>query len=658
MWQRRKLHPIARQASRQDRLDALERIAHNFSLAAASHNSSQVYRALKPLLGQMHRKQNQAFRPIPAVRLATGQLASDLNEASERWREHFAIPERGDKSSVEELQQCLANREALLPADAPFDFGALPSLSEIETYILKSRTNKSPGIDGLPSDLYKISAPAFAKILWPVLAKLAFRCGEPLRWKGGEVVTLPKSNTVSHAVDKHRSILLADYTSKLAHGVLRQKLLPFFEEFRQPMQAGGVPRLGTDMLNLYVQSFARHTREQGESSAVLFVDIRHAFYSICRPFLTKQTIHEADLVDLFFHNGWSASAFQAFLDEIHKPTALQQARLSPHMEAQVSTTLQHTWFQMKGQPSTLTATKAGTKPGDSVADLLFAFMMTRFVKHLAVEFDNAQLSSTFPLQWIPPCEFEDSEIAPQTILDASWVDDLALLLKATTPMALVAKTQQAISLVYDTAVQFGLALNLARDKTSALMALRGPTAQKTWTSLLQDNPTCPQLFFQCKAHEEVQSIAIVPDYVYLGSLHDQSGTPAVDLKRKLLSVQHLRKIMRKGVFKNSQVPSRTKSLLFQSLIMSRLQFNIGAWQSLHMSTARTWQTQLINLYSQLDRSFTRSAGVSNLDIVAGTRQLYPMLVLSTNRLRLNDRIMQTEMTPLFAILQASKSSDS
>ena len=235
---------------------------------------------------------------------------------------------------------------------------------------------------------------------------------------------------------------------------------------------------------------------------------------------------------------------------------------------------------------------------------------------------------------------------------AAWVDDLVLLLHASSPSTLVDKVQGAAGLVYDAAVQFGLALNLAKDKTSVVMALRGPTARHTWTRILQDDPKHPQLQFTCRALAEPQSIAILPDYVYLGSLHDHTGSPAADLKRKLLSIQHLRKIMRKGVFKNPKVPMTTRAMIFQSLIMSRLQYNIGAWQQLHMHTARSWQTQLVTLYSQLHPQLARGPGVHNLDIVAGARQVHPMLVIGTNRIRLFDRLMQTEMTPLFALLQA------
>ena len=557
------------------------------------------------------------------------------------------VPERGALTTVPELQHQLHDNRVVLPPDTSFDFQALPSLSEIEAYILRSRRHKSPGIDGLPGDVFKVSAPTFARVLWPILTKMALRCVEPLRWKGGEVCSLPKTIAPSHAVDKYRSILLADYASKLAHGVTRQKLLPFFEEFRQPMQAGGVPRLSTDMLSLHVQSFAQYTRAAGLSSAALFVDIRQAFYSICRPFLAKQPLHEADLLEIFVANNWSRDMFQDFLTEIQAPTSLQRAHLSTHMEAQVASTLQATWFQMKGQPTTLTATKAGTRPGDSIADLLFAFLMTRFVQHVTQVFDAAGLSSQFELRWIPPCELSPEEWTQQTVLDASWVDDLVLLIQAASPATLIAKTRCALGLVYDAAVQFGLALNLSKDKVSLPWEVPqpGPPGLRFCTQI-------PSLQFQCRALAEPTAVAIVPDYVYLGSLHDHSGTPAADLKRKILSVQHLRKILHKGVFKNPKVPMRTRSMIFQSLVMSRLQYNIGAWQHMHMHTARSWQTQVITLYSQLHSSLKRGPHVHSLDIVAGSRQIHPMLVLGTNRLRLFDRLTQVEMAPLWSVLQA------
>ena len=344
--------------------------------------------------------------------------------------------------------------------------------------------------------------------------------------------------------------------------------------------------------------------------------------------------------------------FQDFLAQIHDQSALTQAKVTPHLAAQVQSMLTATWFQMKGMPETLTHTQAGTRPGDSVADLLFAYLMTRFLKQIDSEFAAHGLQSEFPLTWIPPGPFEPAEHTLVSVSTAAWVDDLVILLQASTPDILLAKARRAMQIVFDTAVTFGLDLNLAKDKTSLLVALRGPGTRKTWSSILASDPCHPKLEFECRSLQEPTAIAIVPDYVYLGSLHDHTGHPAVDMKRKFLSIQAIRKVLRKGVFKSPRLPLRTKCQLFQSLLMSRVTFSIGAWQRMHMQTARSWQTQLVNLYSQIHDQVHRGPHVHNLDIVAGTYQHHPMMVLAHARLHLFDRLMQTEMVPLFALLQS------
>ena len=302
---RRQLHPIARQWSRNDRLHSLENLVHQFHEASHTHDSHRIYKTLKPLLGQTHRRQFQGFRPIPAVKLDDGTLASDADTAVERWRSYFAEPETGFPITPSALQM-LAQEQAIRydRSDVVFDISSVPSLLDIESYILRARPNKAPGIDGLPADIYRLDVPAMARTLWPLIAKCSIRCTEPLRWRGGAIFPLPKTNSAGHSPEKYRSILLADFSSKVSHGILRGKLLPAFQTFRQPMQLGGVPGHSTDMLNLFVQSFAHMNRTQGVSSASVFLDIRQAFYRACRPLIVNRPTYEEDLAQFFLHQGW------------------------------------------------------------------------------------------------------------------------------------------------------------------------------------------------------------------------------------------------------------------------------------------------------------------------------------------------------------------
>ena len=480
LFHRQKLHTVARNASKQDRIQVTKTLVDNFFQVAHSNDSRALYRHLKPLLGQQHRKAVHQFRPIPAVRLEDSSLAKNHDEAANRWQMHFAVAEQGTPVTVQQMQE-IANLEQprYQPQDLRFDLGSIPSLQDIENYIHKAKVGKSPGLDGLPSELYRLAPSVLAPVLWPLMAKCAVRCTEPLRWRGGEVCAIPKVVHASTQVEHFRSILLADFSSKICHGMIRSRLLPAVQNYRLNMQAGGIPGLGTDMLHLFVQSFMQHTKHQGVSSAALFVDIKQAFYRACRPLLVTRHVSQEALTHLFASNGWSQEMFQAFRARLNETPALAQARVSPHQIAQVDATLSTTWFQLRSNPSTLTHTACGTRPGDSIADLLFTFIMSRFLLALHSKFVQAGLHNTFQLQWIPPADIQPGDVEEQVIIQACWVDDLVILLQAPTATDLVDKIRVAITITQDLSVEFGLSLNYGPDKTAVLPAFRGPDYSRT-----------------------------------------------------------------------------------------------------------------------------------------------------------------------------------
>ena len=655
MWTlhfRRKLHTITRCASKNDRIHTASQLVDQFYQAAHTRDPKVLYRSLKPLLGQQHRTAQLAFRPIPAVRLKDGTLASTHEEAATRWREHFAQPEQGTAATVAMIQHTAQHEfQTYDRSQLPFHVPCIPSLLDIEEYILKAKRGKSPGIDGLPAEVYKIAPQIWSRLLWPLLTKTAIRCSEPLRWKGGEVVALPKMAHAGHHADRYRSILLADFSSKISHGLIRQKLLPFFQQYRQNMQAGGVPHLSTDFFIFFTQGFSQYAKTNGLSSASLFVDIQQAFYRACRPLLVQYPVHEADIIHVFQENGWPEELYREFQSHLQDQTAFSQAMVPPLLQAQVSNILHATWFQLRSQSQTLTHTRTGTKPGDSIADLLFAFLMARFLASLRVQFIQTGLHTELPIAWIPPGPVNAGEIPAQNLVEAAWVDDLVLLIQAQTPAILVEKIRVAAAIVYEQAAAFSLKLNLKRDKTSVIVSFRGPTAKQQWAQLLQDDPCKPMIAFECPSLAAPLFLEVLPDYVYLGVLQDQKGHPAVEVRRRLLSVQAITNILREGIFKSPRLPVTTKRQLFRSLVLSKLTFSAGAWQFMHSHTTLMWISQLTQLYARFAGAIKRGPGVHTLDIIASSHLPHPLLLLVHMRLALYDRVMQTEMTQLMALLQ-------
>ena len=656
MWtlqHRNRLHAAARSSSKKDRIACAQSIVSDFYLAAKGHDSRALCKALRPLLGQADRRNVQPFRPLPAVRLEDGVLAPTAEAAQHRWQSHFAESEQGIAVSCSQLQELAAIQFRTYPCNAfSMDLQSLPSLADVEQYLRKAKRHKAPGIDGLVVELYQIDAPFMARLLWPLLAKCTLRCSEPLQWKGGEVFALPKTRVASFQVDKYRSILLADFSSKVRHGIVRSKLLPSFLDFKETMQAGGIPRLCPDFLTLYVQSFSFWTRTQGLSSAFLFVDIKQAFYRACRSLVSYRPVSDVQLVQLFKANNWSAEMLHDFKKRLAEPDALQQAGVSPHLQAQVSDLLTTTWFQLKGDGSSLTHTEAGTRPGDSIADLLYAFVMSRYIKAIRAQFVQHGLHLPVDLHWIPACRLSPGDVDPTHVVQACWVDDLVLMMSSADPQTLLAKLQCAARIVQDTAVEFSLQLNYSRDKTSALLSLRGSKARATWTELLTTSDSSTTLPFTCRSCTMPVQLHIVPDYVYLGTLLDSTGHVAAEVKRRFLAVQPMKRMLNKNIFKAPQLPGSTRHLIFRSLVISRLIYGAGAWQPMNVLTLRSFCTQLVQLYHFLVPHLKPAVGVTRLDFVASSAQPHPLLLLASSRLSLFDRLAQADQSELFAVLQS------
>ena len=649
---RQQLHSMARHASKQDRIDCAQSTVDAFFKAAQGHNSRELFRALKPLLGQSHRQASRQFRPLPAVRLKDDSLAPDHDTASKRWQEHFADPEQGIPVTVDQLQ-LLAKLQAprFLREDLSFDLNSVPNLEAIESYIHKSRAGKCPGIDGIPSEIFKIHPALMSQIFWPLLAKCALRCTEPLRWRGGEIIPLAKTPHPGPNPEQYRSIILADFASKLCHGLLRSRLLPSIESYRLNMQAGGIPGLGTDAMQLFVQSFVKVAHQRHQSCGLLFVDIRQAFYKACRPLLLYRHVSNETLAVLFKSNGWSPDFLHSFHQRLAEPPALEQARVSKHHQAQIASMLSATWFQVKGQPSTLTSTASGTRPGDSIADLLYAFLMTRFLECLRQEFMQAKLHTQLPVKWIPAGVLQPGDMPAQDLIQASWVDDLVLLLKQDDPLQLVAQTRQAISITQDVAASFALQLNFSRDKTSVLLSLKGPKSRQVWSHILAADPINPVIQFECASLPSPGHLAIVPDYMYLGQLQTAKSHPADEINKRFQDTKVASRLLQRNVFRSPKMPFGTKLQLFKSLVLSRLTFGAGSWQAMHIHTAKKWFCQMINNYCSVAPNVKRGPGVSNLDIIAHAHMPHPMLVLAQMRFSLFDRIMQRDLAELLAILQ-------
>ena len=613
---RKHLHKPARQSSAQDRVHELRSIALRFANSASLADTKQVHRTLKPLLGPYGRKAVLAAKPLPAISKPDGTLAQGRQELAGVWQQHFANIEGGVSIEPSQLQAQLLTSAASTAAtlgNMPLDLAP------------------GPGPDNLPAAIYKLDPTLFAQLLYPLCLKIGIRCQEPLKFRGGEIIALAKKATSRFRCTDFRAIVLADQMGKYFHTMQRHKLLPAFASYKAPTQADRASRCK-------------------RSFVVLFVDVASAYYKAIRPFIINGDCSDEAVCHMFAQNQWSPDLLQDFLAAMQAPSAFAQAGVSPHMRCQTQFGLQATWFSLRNMPGTLTKTSHGTRPGNPLADLLFAFLFSRVNKLIQEQMDfEGCLDHRFVTQWLPGVPLSPDEQIPCFPGLGSWADDLYLASTVPTADELLPTARTLSRIAIDAAATYGLVLNLGEDKTNLLLVSRGHGSFALRRLLASQS--CPQLSVTTKSLGIVQ-VRIVKDYIHVGSLFDGTSCQP-EIHRRFLLASPLVKQLRRPVFGAPVLSLSLKSMLLQSYVLSRFLFGCSTWHFTKRQEYQLWFAKLVQFYSVLLPRSLKGPGFHSLDLLAHTCQVHPALLLAKHRLALLSRMFDPALDTNWSILQAS-----
>ena len=641
-----------RRSSRRDRQCELQRLADRFSSTASLANPRELYRLFQPLVGSLGRKPVFGARPLPAIRLPSGQLARSGAELATVWQSHFASLEGGQPIDASTLQQLATAFSQSSPVDLTsisLDFGALPTLQQVEAVIRRSKPFKAPGPDSLPSTLYRLDPVLFARLLYPLYLKTSIRCFEPLRFRGGEVFALAKRVHTQFECSSFRSIVLTDQMAKYHHTIQRQRLMPAFEQFRHPSQAGCVPKYGADHVHLQLEAYSYWAARQKRSFCVLFSDIASAYYKTVRALIVGGDCTDLQLAKIFSDHGWSPDMFHEFLASLSEPCSFVQAQVSGHQQCQALSCLTASWFALRQSHGTLTHTSHGTRPGDPLADLLFGFLFSRLCHKIQSQLDLAGLLETFPIPWIPAAVLDPEEVVAYSPCMASWADDLYIATSVRSASTVLSVARTLASIAVDCAASLGLQLNLGPGKTVVVVVPRGAGTHALKRDLAMQSE--PRLDFDTRTCG-VTSISISCDYIHLGTLFDGKGHHSEIKRRSILSMP-LAKQLRRPVFGKPSVSLPIRSTLFKSYVLSKLMFNFATWHFATLRDQNAWVASLLKMYGTLLPFGFRGPGCRALDILVQTAQTCPMVLAAKLRLALFRRILELDLPTLWSVLLAA-----
>ena len=258
---------------------------------ARSQGPAELYGALRSVIKVGRRY--KAPRILPVLQVAD-EFVTDPVEIRRALTAHFAGPEHGvavDAPRVVELGKPNGEQQqqVILPDGI--------SLAEVMQGFLALRDAKAPGLSSLPAELYKYAALDAAVCMAPVLVKCFVRGCWPATWRGVLSAAIPKPSKEGTKLQSWRAIALAEAAFKGVGKAMRKRLADSLQDFITPGQGGSLPGQQIGRPSQHVMAHLNLALHRNESTAVVMLDGRTAYYSTIRQHLFSHDPNDPDGLD-------------------------------------------------------------------------------------------------------------------------------------------------------------------------------------------------------------------------------------------------------------------------------------------------------------------------------------------------------------------------
>ena len=630
-----------------------DRLQHLDNLASEVENAPPkvVYQQLRGLgIGSVFRKRGP--RTLPALNCPDGKPAQSVQETQELWRSFAADLEFGHATSHYDLwRDCVDRQIQQQTALCAPSFFTFPTLIQLEWACRKVSFRKATGPDGLCGEIFHAFPVECADALQSLAVKIYCHNMEPISAKGGTLVRAWKKKGDVREPSSYRGLLISNHISKILHSVCRKTILPFYEASALPLQIGGVRRARVTFAGQHIRAFMSWARRAAFPAAVLFLDVKTAFYRIVRPLIARSPHLYDQLTGIIERFNLPASALQQLVALLDQPSAMKAAGVPTSLEHLIGELHESTWFEVPNLP-TLTATEAGTRPGDPLADICFNFVFTSVLNRLRGHLED--LGILFSLQWAGKrtLYFEkESSVVEETLMEAVWADDLALLLHCHDAEELAPRVQKAAAVLFDECLGAGLEPNLTRGKTETVMSIRGKNSVKArklvYVHLQSQLPVTT-------THWGEVSLRVVPAYTHLGGRVLFNGSDSQEIFTRFAQARQLLKQYRKRIFQSPQISLEKRTQLLLPLILSVLEYGMGTWTYFTPKVERKASAQLISIYKTLLRTELpreRILQMSHQEVLARVQLPSWEELAHVSRLRHFGGLMLEGPLPLWALLE-------
>ena len=505
------------------------------------------------------------------------QTAAEVEDA---WISHFSGIEAGVKSDPAALAALCQRRQSEQDLESyTLALEDVPTRADLEASLRRTHTGRASGLDDVPGEVWHFAANSASRALFQLFLKCSLRAAEPLQWKGGRLVATWKGKQNPALCSSHRGILISSTAGKSVHSLVRDRCVPALRSIASPLQVGGLPRYPVVFASHMIRMFQQGCRRQALNHALVFLDLREAFYRVVRGLLNGADLTPDGVDSLLSQVKLPKEVAHDLQRHLTESSLVSGAGASDWASYGMREILSETWFRFQGSEQVV-HTRIGSRPGDNCADVAFGFIFAHVLRR--VHATILPLGCLPSLPWHPDMQgcILPVHTAPSCWLspmDSTWMDDAALMVQVDKAGDLADAVVRVTSSLVDECLGRALLPNLDRGKTEAIVCPVGRDSRRVKAALFA--ASSPELPLACVSWPSAR-LRLVSGYVHLGGKLHFTGALSRELRHRAALAWTAFVAKKKRVFASPLVAQRDKSLLFSSLISTVLMHGAGSWPSL------------------------------------------------------------------------------
>ena len=559
-----------------------------------SASSSQILAQLRPIIGTSNSRKRKGSA-MPYVLTLDGQPCRTPEALVDRWVEHFGSMEGADRLN-QQAQRDLwwTGLQQLQATDlSELTLQDLPKLTDLEAAMRRVTPGKAVGDDEVPPEVCRYHAKALAKLVFPGLLKLFLHGQEDLSHKGGRLISAYKRGPRNLCMS-YRSLLISSHVGKCMHRALRCGQNTLYTSYMQRQQIGGRPKIAVNVGLHMARAHHRSAKLQSKPSALLFLDLKEAYYRVLRPLALGAELTDLDVANMVSRLNLPPEVLQDLQQHLREADALQLAAVPLSHRRYLQALHRDTHFRVDGQTDNCRTT-IGSRPGDTFADVVFGYLWSRVLKIIEHELDQVDLLERVPtFDGVGPRAQRTGATAP--LLGPTWCDDLCICISAMTSDELERRSGVICGILLDTCIGFGMLPNLDKGKTEIMLCFRGSGSRRLRVKYY--SPEQDGKMLVCGEYGQ-HRINVVGEYKHLGGILHHGGKLSKETRKRLAVAHQAFNVHRALLFQNPRFSQTKRVELFRSLVLSGLLYGTESWVQGSRSEDLHLHGAILRLYKRL-----------------------------------------------------------